>query len=604
MYLIVIVLLAGNSTAMALVENSNTIIGDLSLLSWTMIVGVLAATISSALASTLGSPRVLQRLGEDKVLPGLDRFAEGAGPTNNPRKALGVSLIIALATVAVGDLNAIAPIISMFFLASYAIINYATYYEFRAGSTAFRPTFRFGGHRASLAGTIASVGAIIAINPVAGALASLVFVALYGYLRRRDVPDRWIDSVGSYHYTRARNHLQSHAIEPRPARDWRPCALVFVPREPHSRRRMLTMSSWLEGGSGFLTAVRLIEGRGPVKRREAAAVEQDLIGEVQDLAPGGFARAVLAADPPAGVQTLIQSHGLGRVRPNLTLFGVRDLRGSDEERVSYGEMLQSCVRFGTNVAVLDVNQEDWRVFEDTPRKERSIALWWSDDQAGQLTSLLAWLIARHHEWSEAKMTAYVPDADREELERVRGILSAGRIGAEVKRVEANPASLTTALGSATLALAPLRVRRGSALGPYDTPLGMLVESLPLGILVLAIDEIALNAEPDDSDLAEIARLSDQLVKLERKTAQFDAEAGRLLVAAETIRLDADADPANAELHERADQAHQDAVKAFRTYVNSRTQVRDLQDEIAELDPAGITTELHPGIWQSASNRDS
>ena len=600
-YLVVIVLLAGNSTAMALVDNTNTIISELSIVSWTMLVGVLAATISSALASTLGSPRVLQRLGEDKVLPGLDRFAEGSGPANNPRKALGVSLIIALATVAVGDLNAIAPIISMFFLASYAIINYATYYEFRAGSTAFRPTFRFGGHWASLAGTIACVGAIIAINPVAGALAALVFVALFGYLRQRDVPDRWIDSVGSYHYTRARNHLQSHAVEPRPARDWRPCALTFVPREPHSRRRMLTMSSWLEGGSGFLTAVRIIEGRGPVRRREAAAIEKDLVQEVHDLAPGAFARTVLAEDPAAGVQTLIQSHGLGRIQPNLSIFGVRDLRGSDEERNTYGEMLQSSVRFGTNVAVLDVNQADWREFEDTPRKERSIALWWSDDQAGQLITLLAWLIERHEEWSDAKMTAYVPgDGDARELERVRGILKAGRIDAEVEHVDANPAALTTALGSATLALAPLRVRRGSALGPYDTPLGMLVESLPLAILVLATEEIALNAEPDESDLAEIARISDQLAKLERRTAELDAEAGRLLVEAETIRLEADTEPDSVELHEQADAAQQDAVAAFRTYVNSRTQCHNLEQDLAALESTSVTTELHPGIWQSSS----
>ena len=602
-YLVVIVLLAGNSTAQALVENTNTVIGDLSLVSWTMLVGVLAATISSALASTLGSPRVLQRLGEDKVLPGLDRFAEGAGPSNNPRKALGVSVIIALATVAVGDLNAIAPIISMFFLASYAIINYATYYEFRAGSTAFRPTFKFGGHRASLAGTIACVGAIIAINPVAGALAALVFVALYGYLRRRDVPDRWIDSVGSYHYTRARNHLQAHAIEPRPARDWRPFALAFVPREPYARERMLKMGSWLEGGTGFLTAVRVIEGRGPVKRREAAAVEQELAEEVRAVAPGGFARVVVSDNPALGVQTLVQSHGIGRIRPNLTLFGVHDLRGSDEERNTYGEMLQSCVRFGTNVAVLDVNQADWRRFEDTPRKEREIALWWSDDQAGQLTSLLAWLIERHEEWSEAHMIAYVPDADREELERVRGILKAGRIDAEVRRVDANPASLTTALGSATLALAPLRVRRGSALGPYDTPLGMLVESLPLGILILAIDEIALNAEPDESDLAEIARITDQLEKLEHKTSELDAEAGRLLVAAETIRLQADSEPNNDALREQAETAHDDAAKAFRTYVNSRTQCRNLEQDLAELEPRPVTAKLHPGIWQSSSQRD-
>ena len=603
-YLVVMVLLAGAVPAAILVNDTNTIIGDLSWQTWTMLVGVLAATISSALASTLGSPRVLQRLGEDKVLPGLDRFAEGAGPANNPRKALGISLIIALATVAVGDLNAIAPIISMFFLATYAIINYATYYEFRSGSTAFRPTFKYGGHRTSLAGTIACVGVIIAINPVAGAFAAMIFVGLYGYLRRRDVPDRWIDSTGSYHYTKARTHLQAHAAEPSAQRDWRPCSLAFVPRDPHTRRRMLKMASWLEGGSGFLTAVRLIEGSGPVRRREADVVERDLEAEVNELAPGAFARTILVSDAEVGVQTLLQSHGIGRIKPNMTLFGVRDLRGTDEDRIRYGEMLQNCVRFGTNVAVLNVRQDNWRKFEDTPRDERTIALWWSDDRVGQLITLLAWLCERDDSWSEATMTAYVPRGENApDREHVQRLLDKARIKANVVRVEATPAALTTALSSATLALAPLRVHRGSAIGPFETPLGMLVESLPLSIMVLATDDVTLDAEPDESDLAEIARLSDHLASEQARTAELDAEAGRLLVAAETARLAAEADPTDAATVAQANDAHERAVAAFRRYASARAGCHDLAEDIAALDPAGSIPKLSPTIWQSSSQRE-
>lgn len=602
-YLVVMVLLAGAEPAAVLVETTNTVIGDLSWQSWTMLVGVLAATISSALASTLGSPRVLQRLGEDRVLPGLDRFAVGAGPSNNPRRALGISLVIALATVAIGDLNAIAPIISMFFLATYGIINYATYYEFRAGSTAFRPTFKYGGHRTSLAGTIACAVVIVAINPLAGAFAALVFVALYSYLRRRDVPDRWIDSAGSYHYTKARTHLQAHASEPTPARDWRPFALAFVPRDPHTRRRMLTMASWLEGGTGFLTAVRLIEGTGPIKRREADAVELELEKEVSEIAPGAFARTLLVGDADVGVQTLIQSHGIGRIKPNLTLFGVRDLRGSDEDRVRYGQMLQNCVRFGTNVAVLNVRQDSWRRFENTPPNKRTIALWWSDDRAGQLITLLAWLAERDPAWSQATMTAYVPNDDNHmDIENVEKLLTKARITATVKQVDASPASLTTALSGATMAMAPLRVRRGSAIGPLDTPLGMLVESLPLAIMVLATDEVTLTAEPDESALAEIARLSDHLAKKERDTAALDADAGRLLVAAETARMIAEAAPGDQSLVAEAERTNEEAITAFRQYVTSRNECRNLEEDLAALDPAGVTTKLDPDIWTSSIER--
>ncbi|NNE94413.1 MAG: hypothetical protein HKN24_00095, partial [Acidimicrobiales bacterium] len=488
-----------------------------------------------------------------------------------------------------------------FFLATYGIINYATYYEFRAGSTAFRPTFKYGGHYTSLAGTLACVGVIVAINPVAGAFAFLVFVGLYGYLRRRDVPDRWIDSTGSYHYTRARVHLQAHAAEPVTDRDWRPCALAFVPRDPATRERMIIMASWLEGDAGFLTAVRMIEGRGPIRRREAAAIEHDLTSEVESIAQGTFAKVLVVADAEVGVQALVQSHGIGRIRTNLTLFGVQDLRSSADDSRLYGQMLQNCVRFGTNVAVLNVRADAWKRFEQTPRRRRSIALWWSDDRVGQLITLMAWLCARDPSWSDAEIVAYVPgDESDADVEGIRQLLKQGRIDADVRRADATPAALTTALGGATLALAPLRVRRGKPIGPHETPLGMLVESLPLAILVLATQEVALDANPGESTLAEIARLSDQLAKHEREASELDSEAGRLLVEAEAARLESEGDPDDPELAHTAKVASERSAAAFRKYVNTRTECRNLADELAALDPPSEASELDPEIWQTST----
>ena len=98
---------------------------------------------------------------------------------------------------------------------------------------------------------------------------------------------------------------------------------------------MIRMSSWIEGDSGFLTAVRLIEGSGPVLRRQAAAIEKDLASEVEALVPGASARVLAVGDADSGVQSLIQSHGLGPIRPNTTVFGVRGLRGIDDNQRAY-----------------------------------------------------------------------------------------------------------------------------------------------------------------------------------------------------------------------------------------------------------------------------
>jgi len=597
-YLGVIILLAGATSAQALVDDTTTIMGDLSLAGWTMLAGVLAATLSSALASTLGAPRVLQRLGEDRILPRLETFAVGAGAANNPRRALAVSVVIALATVAAGDLNVIAPIISMFFLASYGMINYATYFEFRAGSTSFRPRFRWGDHRASLAGTLLCSGTIIAINPFAGTLAAVVLLALYTYLRNRDVPDRWVDSSGAHHYTRARSHLRALADEPTTSRDWRPCILAFVPRDPDNRRRMIMVASWLEGDSGYLTAVRLLDGAGPQNRRQSREIQADLASELSAVAPGAFARVLAVTDGEAGVQTLIQAHGIGRIRPNLTVFGVRDLRGSEIDRAAYGSMLQTCVRFGTNVAVVNVRADAWQRFHTTDPKERSIALWWADEQTGQLTTLLGWLCTRHEDWSQATIVVYVPREDDTDPAQVEALLTAARIEANVVPVDPTPAAFTTAMSSATMALAPLRIHRGMALGPFGTPLGMLVESLPLAVMTLVSEEFDLDAGPDESDQAELARLADQVANTSRWVADLDREAARLLVAAEARRLECD-DPDDLVVQE----ANDAAAAAYRTYVGARVRLEALQASVDAFGPSVGSDAPDPDVWRRSARAD-
>ena len=77
--------------------------------------GVLSATLSSALASFLGAPRILQALASDRLFKGLGPFAAVDPGTGNPRRAVVLTGVIAVVTIVVGDLDAIARVVSMFF---------------------------------------------------------------------------------------------------------------------------------------------------------------------------------------------------------------------------------------------------------------------------------------------------------------------------------------------------------------------------------------------------------------------------------------------------------------------------------------------------------
>ncbi|CAI7997958.1 Solute carrier family 12 member 2 [Geodia barretti] len=108
----------------------------------------------------LVGPGVVSRCAEDspgarqrQLFKGLGPFAVVDARTGNPRRAVILTGIIAMATIAAGDLNAIASVVSMFFLTSYGLLNYAKYVEAHGAGPSFRPRFRFYDARASLLGT-------------------------------------------------------------------------------------------------------------------------------------------------------------------------------------------------------------------------------------------------------------------------------------------------------------------------------------------------------------------------------------------------------------------------------------------------------------------
>ncbi|KAJ8303922.1 hypothetical protein KUTeg_017505 [Tegillarca granosa] len=92
-----------------------------------VIVGIFSATLSSALASLVSAPKVFQAVCKDKIFPKIHVFATGYGASDNPRRAYLLAYFIGIGFICIGDLNNIAPIISNFFLMSYALINYSFY---------------------------------------------------------------------------------------------------------------------------------------------------------------------------------------------------------------------------------------------------------------------------------------------------------------------------------------------------------------------------------------------------------------------------------------------------------------------------------------------
>jgi amino acid transporter len=475
----------------------------LSALPPTFDAGVIAATLSSALASFLGAPRILQAMGRDRVLPPLAPFAAGAGPRANPRRAVLLTGAIALTVVLAGSLNAVAALVSMWFLLSYGLLNYATWYEARAASPAFRPRFRFFSRHVSLAGAGGCLAVMAALSLPAAIGAAAVLFAVYQYIRLRAVPARWADSRRAYHLQRAREHILAAQAEPAHPRDWRPQVLVFSDDAPR-RARLVRLAEWFAGGAGVVSVVRLIESRGEAAVEDKARAEEALAEELRVAGDPALALVVTTADLDHAIPVLVQSAGVGPLRINTAVVNwVEDSRFLHTlAGTRFGVNLRTAFRLGCNLLLVDATDAQWQALVERPAGERRIDLWWAPGATGDLTLLLAHLMLRSAVWEDATLRVVTPppaDGDAEAataaiLERLREV----RIDAEVTVAAQDSSDALYALSrDATLVFVPFSIHGGRFLDAYGGELDQRVRMLPAAVFALAAHDVALEADPDE-----------------------------------------------------------------------------------------------------------
>ncbi|NNC46207.1 MAG: Na-K-Cl cotransporter, partial [Winogradskyella sp.] len=150
-----------------------------------IIAGILGATFSSALASIVGSSRILFAMGEHKVLPYSNLLA-GTSKNGQPRNAMLVTGVLIFFTLLLRNLNAVAPLVTLFFLITYAMINIVVIIEQRLGLISYRPVFKI--HKwVPWFGLISSIFAMFIINPSVSLISIAIVLMVYWYLSRQNL---------------------------------------------------------------------------------------------------------------------------------------------------------------------------------------------------------------------------------------------------------------------------------------------------------------------------------------------------------------------------------------------------------------------------------
>lgn len=148
-----------------------------------VLAGLLAATFSSALASFVGAPRILEALGTHRIVPASGWFSVRSR-RGEPRNATWFTALIVLAGILLRELNAIASLVAMIFLLTYATINLVVAVEQRLRLISFRPLLRIP-RAVPLLGLAGCLFAMFIIHPTFSLVAVGLVTGTYWLLTKR-----------------------------------------------------------------------------------------------------------------------------------------------------------------------------------------------------------------------------------------------------------------------------------------------------------------------------------------------------------------------------------------------------------------------------------
>ncbi len=250
-YLVLAFWLSRVATPDELLQNS-TVMVDKAYFSWAVLAGLLGATFSSALGSLLAAPRVMQALGNHGALP-FGRFFAQETAAGEPRQAMLATAVIVLLAIGFalfgGGLNAIAPLITMFFLITYFMLNAVVLIEQTLNMVSFRPTFAIP-RIVPLIGMVGCLVVMVLINPIFSLVAIVLALFIYAYLIHRQLNAPWEDVRSGLFLSLARWAVERVSKLPTATeRTWSPNVLAPV-----------SSTKALRGSYRFLNAITLPKG--------------------------------------------------------------------------------------------------------------------------------------------------------------------------------------------------------------------------------------------------------------------------------------------------------------------------------------------------------
>lgn len=402
-------------------------------------IGLAAASLSSAIGSILVAPRTLQAIGADNVFAS-DRlnklFAKQKRGNDEPQNANLISIIIAFVVVAMGNIDSVAMIISMFFMVTYGSICLVSLLEYFSADPSYRPTFHTK-WQFSLIGAMASFWFMFKMNSMYALYAMIAMTALYLIVARNSSQKEGFVKLFRgviFQLSRQLQVLAQRTNQEDKEESWRPFA-ICISEDTFGAHSGFTLLSWISYRYGFGTYMHFIKG---FLNKETTEASKLVLKNLVDLASKEknkmYLDTIISPSYTSAIAQTIQLTGISGKSNNLILF---------DYNLGKKESLQHII---DNYAMIKDAGFDICVLNSTVKgfgSKKEIHVWITpeDYDDANLMILLAYIISGHPHWRKPLIKIFALYREHElvdKQEELMRMISTGRIPISKKNINVVP----------------------------------------------------------------------------------------------------------------------------------------------------------------------
>jgi len=377
-------------------------------------IGIIISSLSQALQCLIVAPRILQSIAKDKILPILDKVAP-LSKQGEAVRALGATYLVGGLLVLMGQLDLVAPLLSMCFLVAYAFMNFSCFALTWLKSPAWRPKgiqrkrWRLWYSTTSFMGFLICLTIMFTINYLWALAALIISLLLYFYINWKLEARGWGSAMDGIRFQLALNSLIKLEGTQHQLVNWRPQVLILYrvhlaeELKGIQHHEILRFYSQLRKGTSFcVVAVVLEADRRDEHAMHKARIEKDIIRTImKEENIQGFATVVVAPSWAEGSNYIIQLTGIGGLVPNTVLLDWPiNWQKNDNKAYEFVSVLTTAL--AAEKAVLAAKGLGDMANEPV---YGTIDIWWMIHDGGFLI-LLSWLLVQHRVWRKCHLRIF------------------------------------------------------------------------------------------------------------------------------------------------------------------------------------------------------